>query len=335
MVSVTAFSAPKPAPILAGSAVGQAPRRRGRSPVRTIPDIEPSAAWLDAITGFELNQLAANLSPRTITSRRSAVTVLARRLTAEGLDPGDVTRAVLQRYLLGEVQARQHSGATAIYASLKAFWTWWAAEYEAPSPLIGVPRPRGESAPVAVLSAGQIKAILKATSGKTWEATRNRAAVLLMLETGLRRSELLALEPADVDLKQRTVRVRKGKGGRPRTAVCGFESASAVHRWLRLRGDASGPLFLSRKGGGLGASGFGQMLDRIGRQAGIPNLHAHAFRHTWADAMLRAGARDLDIQTLAGWSSGRMLARYGSAMAAERAVAAARELPVARLVQGA
>ena len=71
-----------------------------------------------------------------------------------------------------------------------------------------------------------------------------------------------------------------------------------------------------------GASGFKQLLRRLGRAAGVRRVHAHRFRHTFATWAIAHDARELDVQHLLGHSSPEMVRRYsatyGSAQAAER-----------------
>ena len=140
----------------------------------------------------------------------------------------------------------------------------------------------------------------------------------------------------DLDLRARTLLIL-AKGRRERILPFGARTARAIDRYLRIRGRqkyaSASPLWLSGKDGrGLSANAVHQMLKRRGRDAGVPGLHAHMFRHGFADAWLRAGGSEGDLMELAGWRSRQMLTRYASANRAERAREAYQRLsPMDRL----
>ena len=301
------------------------------------PDTDPSPAWLDSWDGHELHQLSLGRGASTIRNRRCNVMIMARTFTAEGVtDPAKVTKQQLNRYLLRQYTDRRPGGRVALYAALKIFWDWFAAEYEVANPLAGIPRPKGAVAPVPVVQADDIGAILKACKDKTPALTaRNTAIVWLMLESGLQRFEITALDLDDVDLKARTVTVRKGKAGKARVAVFGDESAGASWRYIsRFRGREDGPLFVSDHGGRLTPSGLSQIIGRISKRSGV-KVRPHALRHSWAHYALSAGIGESNVMQLAGWSDASMLRRYGASLASERAIAAGRAIQVGQVMKTA
>jgi integrase len=297
------------------------------------PDVQPSALWAEALEGFELHLMSLGRSGSQLRNRLYSVRAMAKHATASGCEPGGITQRSMQNYLLRQYQDRQGTGRETLYQELKNFWAWYAISYEARNPMDGIPRPGGQSAVVPVLDPAKLPAVLKACKGyDEKETARNLAIIWMLLESGLRRFELCGLDTDDVDLKERTVSVRRGKGGRARVAVFGDESAEALWRWLRKRGRTPGPLFTSCRGERLTPGGLSQLLSRIQRRSGV-RIRPHMLRHAWAHYNLESGMREHDIMELAGWSSSAMLKRYGAALAQERAIAAGRRVQVGRILK--
>jgi integrase len=73
-------------------------------------------------------------------------------------------------------------------------------------------------------------------------------------------------------------------------------------------------------------SGLYQVLRRRCREAGLPSIHPHAIRHTFAHEWLAGGGQEGDLMRLAGWRSRQMLDRYGRSAADERVREAYRRL---------
>jgi len=302
--------------------------------VHATPDIAPSAEWLDAWDGHELAQLSLGRGPSTIRNRKCVVMIMAKHFCADGVtDPSAVTKAQLNRYLLRQYADRKPGGRVALYATVKIFFDWLAAEYETANPIAAIPRPKGGSEPVPVVRPDEIGAILAACKDRFPALTaRNTAITWLLIESGLRRFEVTALDLADVDLKARTATVRRGKFGKARVAVFGDETGQAIWRYLRHRGREDGPLFISEHGGRLTASGLSQIIGRISRRSGV-QVRPHMFRHTWAHAYLAAGLGESSLMRLAGWSDASMLRRYGAVLAQERAIAAGRAIQVGQVMR--
>jgi site-specific recombinase XerD len=304
-----------------------------------IPQMALTPGWAAARTGYELHLLAQQRSRRTILSRRSSMSLLARWCINEGItDPAEVTRAHMQTYMVASYTGRQGSGAETVFQGVKSFWAWYSAEESRPTPMQGVPRPKVKSRPVPVLRPPEIDAIFDACKGRTsTETLRNTAIVWLLLESGLRRSELTALNVADVDIKGRTVAVLHGKGNKSRVAVFGPDTAQALWRWLKARdtmamATRTDALFIT-KYGKMTNTGLGYVITKVGDKAGV-RLHAHMFRHAACHYQLAAGAQEGDLMQIFGWSSRVMLDRYGAELKQERAIAAALANPVGKILRG-
>jgi integrase len=141
-----------------------------------------------------------------------------------------------------------------------------------------------------------------------------RPVVVLALNTGMRRGELLSLEWARVDLSQRTIRVINAKSEAGNRII---PMNMAVHTELsELAKAALSPLVFpsNRKPGGKFLDlkkGFGKAV----KLAGIPHLRFHDLRHTFATRLVRAGVDIVTVQNLLGHSKITMTARYAHSLA--------------------
>jgi integrase len=197
-----------------------------------------------------------------------------------------------------------------------------------------IPRPQDVVTPAPILDGKQFAAILATVSGREIHQVRDKAMILMFAESGIRRSELADLDISDVDVRARTVVIRRGKGGKRRVTGYGAQTAQALLRWQRLHpllraGLDDGPLFCVTTGKRLTVAAIGYMLRRRGKAAGVTGLRPHMLRHLWAHHCMAAGIQETQIQKLAGWSSGQQLLRYGAALAEQRALDAVRNIDIA------
>lgn len=219
------------------------------------------------------------------------------------------------------------------YRNLKAYFNWLIKEDERkpPHPMANVDRPKVPDKPTDVLSEEQLRTLLKEASGSSLPDRRDTAIMRIFMDTGLRVSSVADLryssgdpDQSDVLLTSKLLRVRK-KGGDIILVPIGKKAARDLDRYIRARAHHpeadSGWLWLGKQGR-LQKSGIQQMLRRRSVRAGVPHVHPHKFRHTFADAWLESGGTEGDLMTIGGWSTEAMLRRYGRVAAGRRAQAA-------------
>ena len=287
---------------------------------------------------WELALRADGYAANTVKAYQNAVRSLADWLADchPEVGPAELDRQHIRGWLV-EVRER-HSSNTARgwFAGVRHFCRWLESEGEADQDATaGIRTPAPGDPETPVLADADLRALLSTCAGTDFTARRDTAIIMLFLDGGLRLSELAGLQVADVDLRDRIVYVTgkasRRSGPRHRAVPLGVKAARALDRYLRERRRhpyADTPrLWLGSRGRPtLDADGVKAMLKRRGADAGITDLHPHAFRHTWAHAFRAAGGNEGDLMLLGGWRSRAMLDRYGKAAAADRAAEAYRRL---------
>jgi len=197
--------------------------------------------------------------------------------------------------------------------NLKAFYNFLVREeYITENPAAKIKSPIVRAEAKQPLTDETVSALLEAAR-RSRDARRNEAILLVLLDTGLRASELCALRVSDVDLSARIVRVRNGKGDKPRTCFIGQITTRSLTLYLRhAHLEAGSALFQSERGGKITRSGLQQLLGRLCVAAGIPSegVSPHAFRRTFAVNILRSGANVFSVQNLLGHTNLTMTRRY-------------------------
>lgn len=234
---------------------------------------------------------------------------------ARGLDPLRATFLDVNAYareleavpLAGSSVARKMSGLSSWYTFLVKLRAVDA------NPVAGADRPhvdRDHSATVG-LSAQEVDALLAAAAAS---GLRDRAAITLLADLGLRVSELVGLDLGDVGWERghRTVRF-VGKGGKARRRALTPGASAALDDYLSVRGQAAGPLLTTSTGGRVDRHAMFRLVRRLAEQAGIPDaqrLSPHSLRHAFATTARSEGVPLEDVQDAMGHADPRTTRRY-------------------------
>ena len=191
------------------------------------------AALSPLLRSFERHLRAANRSERTIASYRVALRQAEAFLTARGLGLADAGRADLEAFLGDLLGYRAASTAATYYKVLRILYRWLEEEDEiARDPTAKMKPPIVPEQPVPVVPEDGLRRLLATCADKGFEDRRDTALVLLLVDVGPRRAELMGLKVSDVDFDLDVLLVL-GKGRRERALPFGRKSALALDRYLR------------------------------------------------------------------------------------------------------
>jgi site-specific recombinase XerD len=281
-------------------------------------------AWDDDLRTWRLDLQYRNRADRTIGNYMS-VAELFRDWLADNdrlCAPVDVTRTDVQTFIADQLARWTPSTAATRFRCLQQLFRHLEREGDIDvSPMANLSPPDIPEQPVPVIADTALRDLLKVASGRGFDDRRDTAIMLVFIDTGMRLGELVGLTVDDIDHDVQVLRVM-GKGRRARSAPFGSNTGVALSRYLKVRRRhefARLPALWIGTRGALTSSGVSQMIQRRCRQAGIPPVHPHQFRHTFAHLWLSAGGNEQDLMRLAGWKSQQMLGRYGASAAAERA----------------
>ena len=260
----------------------------------------------DAYTDFILSRQAKLCSKGMIRLYGFTAGKFIKWLENSGINStGQITTRHVREYL-AYLSSRDlsdsyiHSHARAIRTLLRFFH-----EEEYVSHLIKFEMPPIREMNLPLITSEEIPKVLKACKTK-----RDKALVLFLIDSGLRRAELCNLNWGDIDISSGLARVERGKGGKPRSVVIGIKTRRALLAYRReISHKDSDPLFQTRGGKRLTPGGLRSALLRIGKRAEI-HITPHALRRTFATLSLKAGMNLIYLQGLLGHSSIEMTRHY-------------------------
>lgn len=278
-----------------------------------MPQKRITSKFSEAIDDFLLDRKAANRSPGTIEFYAEKLNkFMGFCYTHQVYKPQQITANTLRRYFLWLKDDVGHrpGGVHAHYRSVKAFVRWWALENDQMGHYRLFKRVKAPKVDIEILptvSLDDVYAMI-ATCDDGWYGLRDRAIILVLLDTGVRASEFVSIDIEDVDWDTGATLIRKGKGRRDRTVFVGETAMQAVTQYLQER--TSGPLWIIRTGGRLSYDGLRGVMTKCATRAGIDTPSLHSFRRAFALNMLRSGVDLETLRRLMGHTSLHVLMRY-------------------------
>lgn len=279
-----------------------------------------SITFSQAKQGYLLAIGARHLSVHTVKDYENTF----KKFTAflgEDVSIADITNKTIEAFLSAQTTV---SNKTLLnyHTGLSSLWTWALREHLVHEHVIhNVIAPKPEEREIVPYTLIEMRAMLSVVGrddrgnvinrSMKNSADRNRALLLLLLDTGMRASELCSLQMGGVDNHNRRVRVM-GKGSKERTIPFSPRTGQTLWRYLTSRTDlrANDPLIATQDGHEMDRTRLLKILAAIGKRSGVSGVHPHRFRHTFAIQYLRNGGDPYTLQALLGHSTLDMVKNY-------------------------
>lgn len=268
----------------------------------------------DMVESFILARRADGRAPRTIRDYHRALDPFAAWCRGRRLSVKSLNRDHIREYVADLRSRGWAEGTVAIHVrNLRTFLRWLYEEgYTSGNLAEAVKAPRKVVRVEEPLTIHEIRLLLSACHGDDF-ALRDRAIILVFVETGLRRGEMARLKRGDVHLGENSawIQVYAPKTKTYRFAFLQREATTALREYLASRRDNNEYLWIGARGP-LTDDGIYQVLRRRAVRAGLNphRVHPHAFRKFFATWWVQNGGDTIRLQHLGGWTSPEMLKVY-------------------------
>lgn len=260
----------------------------------------------DCYLDFMLSRQAMLCTPRTMKFYRDTLGKFLEWLEEEGVtEPQLITARHVRAFLATFVERGCSDSYIHTFArSAKTFLRFLYAEEYIPK-LISFQMPRIGEKRLPILSIEEVQKVIGAC-----EHTRDKAVIMLMVDTGLRRSEVCSMNWEDIDLSTGMCLVKNGKGKKDRSVVIGVKTRRVL---LKYKHDVScgpgEPLFQKRNGERLSPLGLRSLLVRLTEKTGV-KISPHALRRTFVVMALKGGMSIAHVQAIMGHATPIMTLEY-------------------------
>jgi integrase/recombinase XerD len=264
----------------------------------------------DSIEAFLIDRQAQGLSKSTLGFYKYKLKEFLNYCDTKAVkNVSQLTPTFLREYLLLlEEAGHKPGGIHAFYRCIKAFLLWYENEFEPDNwknPIRKIKAPRVPEEILEPVKIDVVNQMLEACTN-----LRDKTILFMLMDTGVRASELLNLNVADVNSFTGDVMIRKGKGGKSRIVFLGAKTRKVLRKYLHTRTDNSGCLFINRDGERLQYRGLKMVMKRLADRAGVAIPSIHSFRRFFAITCLRNHVDVYTLQRLMGHADLSVLHRY-------------------------
>ena len=253
----------------------------------------------------EYLQVERQVSVHTLSAYRSDLAKVLDFAKLQGLDRWPDLQVAHLRELVAQLYKGGLSGRSIarLLSAVRALYAYLIREGVCQhDPAAGIRPPKGPRKLPKVLDVDRAQQLLDSPVADDFAACRDHAILELLYSSGLRLSELVGLNIADIDLSEGLV-VVLGKGNKQRMLPVGSKAVAAIEHWLTVRGQVKSQdqaLFIGVRGRRMSP----QLVRERVRQAGVrdlgQHLHPHMLRHSFASHILESSHDLRAVQELLG-----------------------------------
>lgn len=281
----------------------------------TICEINTESYLLTWIEAFLIDRKAQNMTKGTLRFYQWKLKYFMEYCETQHIkDIRQIDPNTIRYYLLDlENKGHNDGGIHACYRTLKTFLLWWENEIEPENwsnPIKKVKAPRVAIEPLEPACIEDVKQMIAVCPKNTLTGERDRAMMLVLLDTGVRASELLQMDLVDVNQVTGEVKIRIGKGRKPRNQFLGSKTRKALRAYLRYKTDSSSALWVTKTGERVSYWGLVKTIKQRAIDANVKPPSLHSFRRWFALTCLRAGVDVYSLQLLMGHADLQVLRRY-------------------------
>jgi integrase/recombinase XerD len=279
---------------------------------------------------FILSRQVMLCTPRTMKFYRDTLGKFLEWLGGEEVtEPEQITAKHVRAFLASYAERGCKDSYIHTYArSIRTFIRFLFQEEYIPK-LVAIQMPKIGEMRLPVLSIDEVKQVLKACDHQ-----RDKAIILLMVDTGLRLAEVCSLNWGDIDLSTGICIVRMGKGKKSRSVVLGVVTRRMLLSYRRaVPNNDDTPVFQTSTGKRLAPFGLRSILVRLSKQSGV-YFSAHALRRTFVVLSLRGGMSLAHVQAFMGHSSPTMTMHYAQLVDDDLIAAHQEHGPVDKFIRG-
>ncbi|MBV7328388.1 tyrosine-type recombinase/integrase [Chloroflexi bacterium TSY] len=268
------------------------------------------------IDEFFIDRKSRNLTHSTLRWYEESLSTWRDFLITSNVDSTEgVTPNHLRRFILQLHRRRNEGGVVHVFGAIRAFLKWYENEFASEdwkNPLYKVKAPKRTEIIQEPIDLPDFQALLGTCDVGTFTGDRDRAMLLFLLDTGVRKKEFVDLLIRDVNLRTGDVLIRQGKGGKSRVVFAGARTRRALRNYLAHRDNPSKEesLWITRQGEGITYHGFRQAIRRRAIKANIKEPGIHEFRRAFAVNYLRNGGDIHTLQRMLGHADLRVIHRY-------------------------